>query len=56
MIKTIIDGLLYCCFGKLKNKEIKLIHKVKNDVKELTKEELDHLKNFLLKDHKQYCC
>ena len=36
----------YCCFGKKKERK-RLIHEIKEDVLALTKEELEHLRNFI---------
>ena len=47
MLYYIIDAIInYCCFGKPKT-EIKLIHRIKEDVLELSREELDHLRKHL---------
>ena len=49
----------YCCFGKKKKKERRrLIHEIKEDVLALTKEELEHLRNFILVPRDRYltCC
>jgi hypothetical protein len=61
MIKLILDSLYYCCIGWRPTKqEVQLITKIKDDVQELTKEELEHLRLFLLQptrsNRKLSCC
>jgi hypothetical protein len=48
----------YCCFGKKKKERKRLIHEIKEDVLALTKEELEHLRNFILVPRDRYltCC
>jgi hypothetical protein len=47
MLYYIIDAIInYCCFGKPK-KEIKLIHRIKEDVLDLTEAELEQLRKHL---------
>jgi hypothetical protein len=47
MLLYIIDAIInYCCFGKPK-KEIKLIHRIKEDVLDLTEAELEQLRKHL---------
>ena len=52
LISIIINS---CCFGK---EQKKLIDKVKDDVKELTKEEIQLLTKYMTKPlrDKTYCC
>ena len=50
---TILDSVVSsCCFGQGK-KENKVFEKVKGDIKELTEQELEHLKAFLLRPMRQ---
>ena len=56
VLQTIID---YCCFGKKNKKEKQLLKSIKDNVLELSKEEAEHLKNYLLKKTSQTissCC
>ena len=49
----------YCCFGKKVRKEKQLLKAVKDNVLELSKEEVEHLKHFLIKKTTQKissCC
>ena len=48
----------YCCFGKERRARKRLIHEIKQDVLALTKEELEHLRNFILVPRDRYlsCC
>ena len=48
----------YCCLGKKKRERKRLIHEIKEDVMALTKEELEHLRNFILvpRDRCVSCC
>jgi len=44
----------YCCFGKPKKR---LLEEIKQDVKELTEQELHHLNNFIIRPLKgKSCC
>ena len=56
----ILEALYYsCCFGWKKTKEEeRILRRIKDDIEALTEEELDHLKNFLLKPMKRNlsCC
>ena len=53
---AILDSLVsLCCCGKGKKKE-KAFEKIKGDVKELTEQELEHLRAFLLRPMKQKAC
>ena len=55
-VSTILDSLVsLCCFGKGK-KEKKVFGKVKGDIKELTEQELEQLRAFLLRPMKQKAC
>ena len=55
-VSAILDSLVsLCCFGKGK-KEEKVFEKIKGDVKELTEQELEHLKAFLLRPMRQKAC
>ena len=55
-VSAILDSLVsLCCFGKGK-KEEKVFEKLKGDVKELTEQELEHLRAFLLRPVKQKAC
>ena len=55
-VSAILDSLVsLCCFGQGKNK-IKVYEKVKTDIKELTEQELEHLRAFLLRPVKQKAC
>ena len=55
-VSTILDSLVsLCCCGQGK-KKIKVFEKIKGDVKELTEQELEHLKAFLLRPVKQKAC
>ena len=55
-VSTILDSLLsFCCFGQGKEK-IMVYEKVKTDIKELTEQELEHLRAFLLRPVKQKAC
>jgi len=51
----ILEALYYsCCFGWKKTKqEEKLLKRIKEDVIALTEEELEHLRDFLLKPTKR---
>ena len=46
VLQTIID---YCCFGKKVRKEKQLLKSIKDNVLELSKEEAEHLKKYLIK-------
>ena len=50
VLQTIID---YCCFGKKVRKEKQLLKSIKDNVLELSKEEAEHLKNYLIKKTSQ---
>ena len=53
---AILDSVVsFCCFGKGK-KEKKVFEKVKGDIAELTEQELEHLKAFLLRPMRQEAC
>ena len=53
---AILDSLVsLCCVGKGK-KEEKVFQKVKTDIAELTEQELEHLKAFLLRPMRQKAC
>ena len=53
---AILDSLVsLCCFGKGK-KEGKVFEKVKPDIAELTEQELEHIKAFLLRPMRQKAC
>ena len=56
----ILEALYYsCCFGWKKTKEEeRILRRIKDDIEALTEEELDHLKNYLLKPIKRnlFCC
>ena len=55
-VSAILDSLVsLCCFGTGK-KKIEVYEKVKEDIKELTEQELEHLKAFLLRPMKQKAC
>ena len=55
-VSAILDSLVsLCCFGKGK-KEKKVFEKIKGDVKDLTEQELEHLKAFLLRPVRQKAC
>ena len=55
-VSAILDSLVsLCCFGKGK-KEKKVFENVKGDIKDLTEQELEHLKAFLLRPMKQKAC
>ena len=55
-VSVILDNLVsLCCFGTGK-KEKNIFDKIKGDVKELTEQELEHLKAFLLRPVKQKAC
>ena len=55
-VSTILDSLVsFCCFGTGK-KKIKVYEKVKGDIKELTEQELEHLRAFLLRPVRQKAC
>ena len=55
-VSAILDSLVsLCCFGKGK-KEEKVFEKVKGDVKELTEQELEHLRAFPLRPVRQTAC
>ena len=48
-MKLILDSLYYCCIGwRPYKEEVQLITRIKDDVQELTNEELEHLRLFLL--------
>ena len=56
MFLPLLDSLVsLCCFGKGK-KEEKVFEKIKGDVKELTEQELQHIRAFLLRPVKQKAC
>ena len=49
----------YCCFGKKVRKEKQLLKAIKDNVLELSKEEVEHLKQYLIKKTTQKitsCC
>ena len=49
----------YCCFGKNVRKEKQLLKAIKDNVLELSKEEVEHLKQYLIKKTTQKistCC
>ena len=55
----ILEALYYsCCFGWKKKEEQRILRRIKDDIEVLTEEELDHLKNFILKPLKRNlsCC
>ena len=55
-VSAILDSLVsFCCFGQGK-KEKKVFEKVKTDIAELTEQELEHLRSFLLRPMKQKVC
>ena len=55
-VSAILDSLVsLCCFGKGK-KEEKVFEKIKGDVKDLTEQELEHLRAFLLRPMRQKAC
>ena len=55
-VSAILDSLVsFCCFGQGK-KEKNVFEKIKGDVKELTEQELEHLRAFLLRPVKQKAC
>ena len=55
-VSAILDSLVsLCCFGQGKKKE-KVFEKVKGDIAELTEQELEHLRAFLLRPMKQKVC
>ena len=61
MIKFISDSQNYCRIGwRPFKEEVQLITKIKDDVQELTKEELEHLRLFLLQptrnNRRLQCC
>ena len=39
----------YCCFGKKVRKEKQLLKAIKDNVLELSKEEVEHLKHYLIR-------
>jgi hypothetical protein len=61
MISFILQSIYqHCCFGwKPSRREVRLLHRIKDDVEELTAEEMDHLQRFLLRNYnedKKFCC
>ena len=55
-VSTMLDSVVsFCCFGKGK-KEKKVFEKVKGDIAELTEQELEHLRSFLLRPMRQKAC
>ena len=55
-VSAILDSLVsLCCCGTGKKKE-KVFEKVKTDIAELTEQELEHLKAFLLRPMRQKAC
>ena len=55
-VSAILDSLVsFCCFGKGK-KEKKVFERVKGDISELTEQELEHLRAFLLRPTRQKAC
>ena len=55
-VSAILDSLVsLCCFGKGK-KKVEVFEKVKTDIAELTEQELEHLRAFLLRPMKQKAC
>ena len=55
-VSAILDSLVsLCCCGKGK-KEEKVFEKVKSDIAELTEQELEHLRAFLLRPVRQKAC
>ena len=55
-VSTILDSLVSsCCFGQGK-KKVKVFENIEGDVKELTEQELEHLRAFLLRPVKQKAC
>ena len=55
-VSAILDSLVsLCCCGTGKKKE-KVFEKIKGDVKELTEQELEQLKAFLLRPVRQKAC
>ena len=49
----------YCCFGKKVRKEKQLLKAIKDNVLELSKEEVEHLKHYLIRKTTQNissCC
>mgnify|MGYP007107654119 CR=1 FL=1 len=61
MIKFILDSLYYCCIGwRPYKEEVQLITRIKDNVQELTNEELEHLRLFLIQptrnNRRLQCC
>ena len=55
-VSIILDSVVsFCCFGKGK-KEKKVFEKVRGYIAELTEQELEHLRAFLLRPMKQKAC
>ena len=55
-VSAILDSVVsFCCCGQGK-KKIKVFEKIKGDVKELTEQELEHLRAFLLRPVRQKGC
>ena len=55
-VSAILDCVVsFCCFGKGKM-EKNVFEKVKGDIKELTEQELEHLRAFLLRPMRQKAC
>jgi hypothetical protein len=48
----------YCCFGMNMRERDIVTHEIKEDALPLTKEELEHLRNFILVPRDRYssCC
>lgn len=56
MITLIFEAIYNCCLGfKPNKKEMRLLYKIKDDIEELTIEELEHLKNFLHRNNRTCC-
>ena len=53
-ISDILDGIISCCFGKKK----KFVEEIKDDIKGLSEQALNHIRAFLIRPIKDkcYCC
>ena len=56
MIAVVLEAIHNCCLGfKTNKREMRLLYKIKDDIEELTIEEIEHLKNFLHRNNRTCC-
>ena len=54
MISSVLDSIISCCVGKKK----KFVEEIKDDIKGLSEQKLNHIREFLIRPIKDkcYCC